>query len=140
MFLKHLLSKRPGQYYLPVIIFIVVLTVYYFTNAQTANLFRHFVFIADAFLHGRFDILNPSFDLGDRVIVDNKIYFQFGPVPALILLPLVYVWKTNVSQTYVSMVFGAFNAVLVFILLGRLKISGLIRKLLPILLLSFFFF
>jgi len=130
MLLKHPLPKRQSQFYLPVIIFIVVLTVYYFTNAQTANLFRHFVFIADAFLHGRFDILNPSFDLGDRVIVDNKIYFQFGPVPALILLPLVYVWKTNVSQTYVSMVFGAFNAVLVFILLGRLKISGLIRKLL----------
>src|SRR3990167_10058972 len=123
MFLKHPLSMRQSQFYLPVIIFIVVFTVYYLTNAETTNMFRHFVFIADAFLHGRFDILNPSFDLGDRVIVDNKIYFQFGPVPALILLPLVYVWKTNVSQTYVSMDFGSLNAALVFILCVRLKIS-----------------
>ena len=92
-------------FFLPLIIFISVLAVYFFTNQDTANLFRHFVFMADAFLHGRFDIANPTYDLGDRVIVNNRIYFQFGPAPAIILLPLVYIWKTNVSQTYVSMLF-----------------------------------
>ncbi|KKS97809.1 MAG: hypothetical protein UV73_C0005G0086 [Candidatus Gottesmanbacteria bacterium GW2011_GWA2_43_14] len=117
-------------FFLPLIIFISVLAVYFFTNQDTANLFRHFVFMADAFLHGRFDIANPTYDLGDRVIVNNRIYFQFGPAPAIILLPLVYIWKTNVSQTYVSMLFGALNSVLVYILLGRLKIPGLAKKLL----------
>lgn len=115
---------------LPAIIFFAVLEVYFLANPHPSNLFRHFVFMADSFLHGHFDILNPTWDLGDKVIFNNKTYFQFGPAPAFVLLPLVYLWKTNVSQTYVSMIIGSLNAVLVFILLGRLNISGLIKKLL----------
>lgn len=120
---------------MPAVIFFIVLALYFLANPHPLNLFRHFVFIADAFLHGHFDILNPPWDLGDYTTFNNKIYYQYGPTPALVLLPLVYLWKTNVSQTYVSMIIGSLNAALVFILLGRLHISRLTKKIL----LTFFF-
>lgn len=116
--------------FLPAIIFFIVFAVYFFVNPHPSNLFQHFVFIADSFLHGHFDILNLPYHYGDYISVNNKTYFQYAPAPALVLLPLVYLFKTNLSQTYVSMIFGAINAVLVFILLGRLNISGLAKKLL----------
>ncbi len=115
---------------IPVGIFLLVLLLYFLANPHPLNLFRHYVFMADAFLHGRFDIIHPPWDLGDYITIKDKIYYQYGPAPAIILMPLVYIWKTNVSQTFVSMIFGALNAVLVYKLLERLKILGLTKKLL----------
>lgn len=115
--------------FLPAVIFTAVLAVYFLANPRPSNLFQHFVFMADSFLYGHFDMINLPWHYGDSIIIDNKAYSQFGPSPAFLLLPLVYFLKTAISQTYVSMIFGAFNAVLVFILLGRLKVAGIAKKL-----------
>ena len=49
--------------------------------------------LADAFLHGRVWIeptaLLPT---SDRVDMDGRTFVHFGPLPAILLMPLVAVW------------------------------------------------
>ena len=104
---------------LPLIIFITVLVAYYLINPKPSNLFQHYVYIADSFLKGHTDIIDKPWHYGDYILRNGKVFFQYGPAPAIFLMPLVIFFKTNFSQTYVSMIIGAINAVLIYKLLLR---------------------
>ena len=50
---------------------------------------NHYVYLADAFLHGQLFCFHHPADAGDMAIVGNRAYIVFGPFPALLLMPLV---------------------------------------------------
>ena len=49
----------------------------------------HYVYLADAFLNGQLHLFHHPTDAGDMAIVGGKAFIVFGPLPALLLLPLV---------------------------------------------------
>jgi hypothetical protein len=49
----------------------------------------HYIYLADAFLHGQLNLFRVPDDAGDMAQVGQKLYVVFGPLPALLLMPLV---------------------------------------------------
>lgn len=67
----------------------------------------HFVNLAWSFIHGRLDLKQPVpySSVLDSAVFNGKYYVYFGPIPALMLIPLVLFFKINmVSQQYIWIV------------------------------------
>src|SRR3954452_16780136 len=116
------------------IVFVVVaLAVYYFSDPSRSGFYNHFVWQADAFLHGRFAIAYP--------VVDGPYtngYFQdvlplpsdpgqpsyallpFPPLPAVLLLPFAALFGLATNSQLFGVVLGAINVALAFRMTTRL--------------------
>jgi hypothetical protein len=96
-----------------------------FSNPTRSNPYNHFVWQADAFLHGRFAIPWPVYVGGGTGF--GNYYFQdvmalpgspgyglipYPPLPALLLLPLVAVAGMTTDAAIVAAVLGAVNVAL----------------------------
>ena len=131
---KKILKKK--NFFILFLIFLISFSVYFLANIKPQGLYKHYVYLASSFLQGRFDLPTlPSF-YHDKIIVDNQIFIPFPPAPAFILLPFVAIWKTKLNQIYISMIIGAINVALVWLLLQKLAVKSRPR----ILLTSFFAF
>jgi len=120
--LKRLLGKLNG-YGIKLMLFVSALAVYSFSNLNHPGWYNHYVYLADAFIHGRLDLRGdvtgyPLFDL-DIVHVDGKAYIPFPPVPAVLLIPWVLVSGLNASQEFMTHLIGACNVVLAYSLLKK---------------------
>ncbi len=49
----------------------------------------HYVYLADAFAHGQLHLFHHPAEAGDMAIVAGRAFIVFGPLPALLLMPLV---------------------------------------------------
>jgi hypothetical protein len=100
----------------------IALAVYVLSNPSRTSLYNHFVWLADAFLHGRFEIPWPVYEGGGTGF--GNYYFQdvmplpdkpgFGlipypPLPALLVLPLVAVYGIGTDAAIVAAILGALN-------------------------------
>ena len=81
----------------------------------------HFVLQADALLHGRLWI-DPQrgTSLGDVTPAAGRLYVAFPPLPALLMLPFVAAAGPGFNDARFSLVLGALNAALVYLLVRRL--------------------
>lgn len=59
---------------------------------------NHYIFLANAFLQGRLDIIPLSLPMGDIALFKDKYFVYFGPLPAIMLLPFVIFFKNLSSQ------------------------------------------
>src|SRR4051812_19414540 len=112
---------------------VVALGVYYFSDPARTGFYNHFVWQADAFLHGRFAISYP--------VVDGQYtngYFQdvlplpsdpgefsyallpFPPLPAILLMPFAAVFGLATNSQLFGVVLGAVNVGLAFRMTTRL--------------------
>lgn len=98
----------------PALIFALVLGVYVAATPRTNPAYRHFVYIASAFLHGRVDLRGLPEHYHDIIKVGDRVYAPFPPFPALILLPVVAVFGEQTDQGRVGQVVAA-AAVAVFV-------------------------
>ena len=120
--------KAPGQVdpgvrmYATVATF-VALVVYALSNNGGFQFFNYHVWLADAFLHGRLYLVNPPPWLNEITRIDGHDYVFFGPVPAILLMPLVAVRHDHLNLARVCVVMGAVNVGLVWRLLARLGCS-----------------
>ncbi len=112
---------------------VLALAVYYFSDQSRNGLYNHFVWQADAFLHGRFAIAYP---VTDGPFVNS--YFQdvmplpgppsgpsyallpFPPLPAVVLMPFVAVFGLATNAQLVGVALGAINVGLVWRMTTRL--------------------
>ncbi len=67
-----------------------------------------YVYLADAFLHGRPYLLHHPLDPRDLAIVGNRAYVVFGPLPALALMPLVPFWGSRTPDVLVLVLTALF--------------------------------
>ncbi|MEE2776888.1 MAG: hypothetical protein VYE73_09025 [Acidobacteriota bacterium] len=81
----------------------------------------HFAYLAGAFLDGRLHLeADEGPGLREIVTFEEKRYVVYPPLPAMAVMPLVAVFGPRFETSLVSIVFGAFALVAIFVLLRRL--------------------
>ncbi|MEO8626453.1 MAG: hypothetical protein ABI452_07110 [Candidatus Limnocylindrales bacterium] len=124
---------RVDPAYVGLFFVIVALGIYAFSNPARSGWYNHFVWQADAFLHGRFGI---AFPVTDGAFING--YFQdimplasapgtpsygllpFPPLPAVMLMPFVAVFGLATDAQLFGVVLGAINVGLASRLTTRL--------------------
>lgn len=116
-------------------VFVAALVIYVVSNPARQNIYDHFVWQADAYLHGRFAITWP-FDAGGF----RNDYFQdvyplaaspgyallpFPPLPAMLLIPFVAVGGLGTDAALLVACLGAVNVALAWRLTSRLTTDRL---------------
>lgn len=92
--------------------------IYKFIYPDPRTWYEHYLYLAQSFLKLRVDVPNlPSF-YQDAISVSGKTYLPFPPIPAVVLIPFILVLK-NITQQSVSVVIGAVNTLLVYLLLKK---------------------
>jgi hypothetical protein len=72
----------------------------------------HYVYLADALLHGRLDVRQPPSSY-DMLLVDGRAYVAQSPMPATVLMPFVALFGVGFSDILFGVVLGALNVALV---------------------------
>jgi hypothetical protein len=99
--------------------------------------YDHFVWQADAYLHGRVAIPWPvpgtsHFQdvlpvIGGAGLPTGEALIPFPPLPAIVLLPFVAVWGVATDQQAIAVVLGAMDVAICWWMLGGLPVSGRVR-------------
>jgi hypothetical protein len=121
---------------------------YFLTRPYWPTVYNHFVWQADAYLHGQVSIqypvaptaTTPGNDFFNDVVpvVDaagnetGRGMIPFPPLPAVILLPFVAIWGMATDETLLAVVLGALDVGVAFWLLGRLPVRAWLRAALTI--------
>ena len=119
MKLLHILhDKRTLS--ISLILFLITLVVYLFSNRGEGRYYNYFVLLADAILHGRLYLsIHPSW-LSELIKLGNKYYVPYPPMPAFLLLPFVLIFGSSFPQPLLSIFLGALNVSLCFIVISKL--------------------
>lgn len=104
------------------IIFALVLTIYLISSPGDTP-YNYFTRLSQSFLNGKLFITQNFPWLNELVPVKEKYYIVYPPMPAIVLLPYVFLLREYASQTLFFILMGSFNIILVYVLLQRLKIS-----------------
>ena len=127
------MSKGLKQSLVPLLIVAIVFGIYFLSNSHPLQWYKHYVYEAQGFLHGRTYLQGfPSY-YQDLVNYHGKYYLPSPPVPALVLLPAVAIWGTGTDEVRICMLMAAVGVALLWILLGRMQITGWKRLLLTVL-------
>jgi hypothetical protein len=81
----------------------------------------HFVYLAEAFLQGRLDLVHVPLPPYDLTLFGERWYVSFPPLPALLMLPLVAIWGLSVSDIAFGVVAGAVTVGLFYLVMLRLR-------------------
>lgn len=115
----------------PAFIFLVVYAFYLLSADGPLDGSAHHVYLAQAMLNGTFDLASAGLpdSYNDVIPVGESTYIPFPPGPAILLLPLVAIFGTDVPQGHVAVFLGAANVCLFWYLLGLLRVSGVTKGL-----------
>jgi len=100
--------------YMALVLFIFTIIVYSLSNRGEGAQWNHFVYLADAFLHGHLYIPNI---LTELVSWNGHYFVVYPPMPAILLMPFVVIFGTSFYQPVLSIVLGAVNVSLAYIVL-----------------------
>jgi hypothetical protein len=128
---------------------LAALALYTWSNPQHYNQYNHFVWQADAFLHGKvsfdwpvpdgtdrpanwyFQDVYPLFDANGQPT--GQVLLPFPPLPALVLLPFVALFGLTTDQEAIAVVLAAIGVGVAWWMLGGLRIRLAVRILTTIL-------
>ena len=86
------------------------------------SLAPHFVYQADAFLHGQLALAVPRPpNLNDWVLRDGRWDVSFPPFPALLMVPFVALFGLSFNDVTFTLFFSAANVALLYRLLRRIQ-------------------
>jgi hypothetical protein len=119
------------------------LLVYWWSDPVHWNQYNHFVWQADAFLHGRAwfpypvpagadlprnDYLQDVYPLRDAAgNPDGRALLPFPPLPALVLVPFVALFGLATDQETVAILIAALGVALAWWMLGGLRLRSSVR-------------
>lgn len=105
-----------------VITFIFLFTVAaVFITSAGGTAFNHFELLANSFLHGKIYIDGVMPWLEKIPINENQFYVANPPMPAILLVPFVYLFGPIMKQEYLSYLLSGILSVLVFLISWILK-------------------
>jgi len=94
---------------IPAGLFLLAWPVYAWLNhARSADL-NYFVPLADAFIHGRWGLIEAPSWLNELVPWHGLYYVVYPPMPALVVLPAVILFGPGFEQAWASILLGAAN-------------------------------
>lgn len=109
-----------------ILAFFLILTitfVVYRLVPQPPDWYKHYVYLAQSFLEGRFIIQGFPDYYQDLIKTEGRVFLPFPPVPAMVLMPFVYFFGTGFKEYIFCQFVGALNAGLLYILLQKLDLS-----------------
>src|SRR3990172_9191871 len=101
------------------IIFFIIYAALAGDDLLKPSVFPHFVYQAQAFLNGRLNIDPLPPHVLDFTFVGEKAYLPVPVFPAVVILPVVAIFGLDTPDVLISVIFGALNIGLFFILLNR---------------------
>ena len=105
----------------PFLIFLVTLSVYWivcYKEAFHQSVAPHHVYQAFSFLHGKLYLENP---IPHAAFYQGKAYVVQGPVPSLVMLPFVAFFGKEMNDIIFTLILGAINPILLYLVLRRYK-------------------
>ncbi len=87
----------------------------------------YFNYLADAFLHGQLHLRITPESTHDLVRFNDHLYLYWPPFPAVLLIPFVAVFGLDFSDIFFTLVIGAINVSLTFMLLVKLRSRRIIE-------------
>jgi hypothetical protein len=113
-----------ARYRIELILFSASLVVYAISSGSMLahqSLAPHFVYQADAFLHGQLALRVQPPNLNDWVLQDGRWYVSFPPFPAVLMMPFVAIFGLSFNDVVFTLVFAALNVALLYRLLRRVQ-------------------
>ena len=111
----------------PLLLFAVGLLVFCAFSGQRVthqSLYPHFIYQADAFLHGQLSLRVPPPNYEDWARVDDKWYVSFPPFPAVLLMPFVAILGLQFNDVFFTVVCAALSLALFYLLLEHFREQG----------------
>ncbi len=107
-------------------VFAFTLIVYLVSTGFKNTVYNNHVLLADAFLHGRvwIDSQPPGID---AIFYNQHWYIIEGPLPAILLLPLVAIFGLQTNQVLVAAICAAIAVASADVLFGRMDIRDPLR-------------
>jgi hypothetical protein len=85
---------------------------------------NHFVYLADAFLHGRLGVTGGGTVLAEIVPFNGNYFVVYPPMPAVLLLPFVPLFGTSVDQGLLSIFLASLAVAATWVMLRKTGING----------------
>lgn len=85
---------------------------------------NHFVYLADAFLHGRLSVTGGGTILAEIVPFNGNYFVVYPPMPAVLLLPFVAFFGTNFDQGLMSVFLACFCVAAIWLMLKKTGVNG----------------
>jgi len=120
MNISTLKDKSYMPYVIALIFYLLAFLVYILTQPKAENPFNYFIYLAEAFLSGRLYVVDTPLYFEELIKSNGKFYTIYPPMPAFLLIPFVAIWGKAFSQVLASLVLGAVNVSLVYLLMRRL--------------------
>jgi hypothetical protein len=109
---------------LPIGLFALAWFAHAWINHERPADLDYFVPLADAFLHGRLGLTEGPSYLNELVpTADGLFQVVYPPAPALVLLPVVWVFGRAFEQAWASILLGALNVVLAWQVIGAMGVT-----------------
>ncbi|MEO5966037.1 MAG: hypothetical protein ABIR11_11280 [Candidatus Limnocylindrales bacterium] len=138
-------GARPTTVVVGLLIALGALLVYTLSNPVHYNQYNHFVWQADAFLHGRawipYPVAASNTSYGNDYLQDvyplydasgtfmGRVLLPFPPLPALVLLPFVALYGLATDQEAIAIAIAALGVLAAWWMLGGLRITRGVRAL-----------
>jgi len=85
---------------------------------------NHFVYLADAFLHGRLGVSDGGTVLAEIVPFNGNYYVVYPPMPAVLLMPFVAIFGTNFDQGLMSVFLACLAVAATWFMLKKTGANG----------------
>jgi hypothetical protein len=115
------------RFRLPLLLFVgsfVVFCIFSGPRLLHQSFAPHFVYQADAFLHGQLSLTVPPPNFEDWAKVGDKWYVSFPPFPAVLMMPFVAVAGFQLNDVLFTVFFAGLNVALFFLVLEQLRLRG----------------
>jgi hypothetical protein len=135
-------ARRLPAWPVGLVIVLGALALYWLSNPDHFNVYNHFVWQADAFLHGRAWIpypVPPTADLPENWYLQDlfpidaegtgygRALLPFPPLPAIVLLPFVAAYGFATDQEAIAVALGGLGVGLAWWMLGGLRLRLAVR-------------
>jgi hypothetical protein len=116
--------RAHGEVWSTLVVAVVVSAIYLYTSSRDRENLDYFVRLADAFLHGRITLLEAPSWLNELIPAGpGEWYVAYPPLPAVLLVPVVALFGTDIHEQVVSSVMGGAAVGLAWLLFGVFSLS-----------------
>jgi hypothetical protein len=85
---------------------------------------NHFIYLADAFLHGRLGVTGAGTALQELVPLNGNFYVVYPLMPAVILMPFVAAFGTSFDQSLLSIMLASLSVSVIWLMLKKIGVKG----------------